>query len=71
MSNRLLPGRRIQPSARFEEFTYVAGMFEADATVARRIVSDPSEAVEVETDLGPATGEAAATAAATDGESTS
>lgn len=46
-------------------------MFEADATVARRIVSDPSEAVEVETDLGPATGEAAATAAATDGESTS
>lgn len=43
-------GRRIQPSARFEDLTHVAGMFDADATVARRIVPDAFEVVEVEAD---------------------
>lgn len=43
-------GRRIQPSARFEELTHVAGMFDADATVARRIVPDAFEVVEVDPD---------------------
>lgn len=41
-------GRRLQPTARFEALTHVAGVFDADATVARRIVPDAFEVVETD-----------------------
>lgn len=43
---RRTTGRRLQPTARFEDVTHVAGVFDADATVARRLVPDAFEVIE-------------------------